>query len=107
VGKVYKLAVIADARVQHIKDYTEGNDHVLFGRMQIVNRFYIVRKFKEFSKVLFLWSSFGQMLENLYMALSRKKRTYFDRLAGNLAGLWSIVSRPSETRPLGQAGETR
>ncbi|HQP11132.1 MAG TPA: glycosyltransferase [Candidatus Omnitrophota bacterium] len=107
VGKADKLAVIAEARVQHIKDYTESNDHVLFGKMQIVNRFYIVRKFKEFSKILFLWSSFGQMLENLYMALSRKKRIYFDRLAGNLAGLWSLVSRPSETRPWGQPGETR
>jgi glycosyltransferase involved in cell wall biosynthesis len=107
VGKAYKLAVIADARVQHIKDYTEGNDHVLFGKMQIVNRFYIVTKFREFSKILFLWSSSGQMLENLYMALSRKKRIYFDRLAGNLSGLWSIMLHPPRMRPPDQPGRAR
>ena len=107
VGKTYKLAVIADARVQHIKDYTEGNDHVLFGKMQIVNRYYIVTKYKEFSKILFLWSSCGQMLENLYMALSRQKRIYFDRLAGNLAGLWSIVVHPPRISLMDQAGKAR
>ena len=107
VGKKYKLAVIAEARVQHIKDYTEGNDHVLFGKMQVVNRFYIVTKFKEFSKILFFWSSCGQMLENLYMALSRKKKIYFDRLAGNLVGLWSIIRHPYRMRPRDQPGKAQ
>ncbi len=94
VGKKYKLAVISEARVQHIKDNTEGIDYVLFGKMQVVNRYYIVRKFKEFSTLLFLWSSSGQMLENLYMFLFRRNKTYFSRLLGNLSGLWHIIVQP-------------
>ncbi|TBR16914.1 glycosyltransferase [bacterium] len=88
VGKKYKLAVISQAKVQHLKEDDSLMNNYLFGKMQVVNRYYFVLKNEELSRVLYCLSSFGQASENLYLGLRSKKnrKMYLDRFLGNLSG---------------------
>lgn len=91
VGKFYRLAVVSKARVKHHYLGIRRKDNYLFGKMEMINRYYIVKKNTELSILLFYWACFGQLLENLFRTLLEKKGGYLVRAAGNLQGFFQVI----------------
>jgi hypothetical protein len=60
--------------------------------MEIMNRFYIVKKNPELSTGLFFWASIGQCLENLFRVFSEREKGYLLRALGNLTGLAQVIT---------------
>ena len=86
VGKQYKLAVVAPAKVEHLTDLVKRRNNRKFGITQIVNRYYFVKKNPELSAWLCHWAGVGQLFENLIRGLAGLRREYFARALGNLQG---------------------
>jgi len=93
VGKKYRLICIADARVKHEPHQMGKLNAKIFGYYQIINRFYFVTKHKEFSRFLFLWASFGQIIENCLYGLTRKKKFSIKIIIGNIQGLKQVLKK--------------
>ena len=97
VGKKYKLAVAAQAKVQHLSPSVgQRRNNFEFGVSQVCNRYYFVRKHPELSKPLCLWGSVGQMVENFVRGLATADKGYLVRAAGNGVGFWKLneINRP-------------
>lgn len=92
VGKAYRLAVVGEAQVQHLTAPPEQRDNYRFGEMEIVNRFYFVRKNPELSIALFWWASFWQVLENAFRSVIGLRKSYLVRVLGNLSGFVQVLS---------------
>ena len=92
VGKTCKLAVVGEAQVQHLTAPPEQRDNYRFGQMEIVNRFYFVRKNPELSIALFWWASFWQVLENAFRSVIGLRKPYLVRVLGNLSGFVKALS---------------
>jgi glycosyltransferase involved in cell wall biosynthesis len=90
VGKKFKLVVVAEAKVDHLTGTVARRRNVWFGRSQITNRYYFVRKHKELSKALCLWAGVGQMLENIVLGVISLSGQYFLRAWGNLIGFFDL-----------------
>ena len=92
VSKKYKLIVLAEARVRHLSAQDLRVGRYVFGRHQIINRYYFVKKNPELSVLCFLWASIGLLLENILKGIVRLKLAFFYRSLGNIAGLSKIIS---------------
>jgi glycosyltransferase involved in cell wall biosynthesis len=92
VGKRYQLAVASNAKVKHNFLGIRRKDNFQFGKMEVINRFYFVKKNPELSKIIFLWATLGQFLENLINILLQKKKGYLLRAMGNVSGLIKIIN---------------
>lgn len=88
ISKEYKLVVLSDAKVCHIEDVTKKNFYN-FGQIHTVNRFYFVRKNKEFSVLLCAWASFGIILR-AYIDLFRRGNNIIDTFKYSLGILDGI-----------------
>jgi len=91
VGKVYRLAVVADARVQHFSYPVRKDRNYLLGKWQAVNRMYFVKKHKNFSIPLYYWSSVGELLLNLITGIWTRDLGRLGRAWGNCVGLIMVV----------------
>ena len=92
VGKMYKLAVVGGAHVQHLHAKSYRINYELFGKKQIVNTYYIVKKDRYFSKMLFYWACIGVMLENsMGIFLSANKVKSMQMLIGNAKGICDMI----------------
>lgn len=91
VGQKYKLLVVADARVKHLTSLPNEIKNYHYGKYQIINRFYFVRKHIHLSKILFFWASIGQIFENLAVAIEKKQYCYIKRVFGNFIGILVII----------------
>jgi GT2 family glycosyltransferase len=87
VGKQYKLAVVQGARFYHYPSPLGRTDPYLFGKKEIVNRLYFVRKHKELSPASCCLALGARALITACVGIQRRESCYFRRLAGNLAGL--------------------
>lgn len=87
VGKKYRLAVVADACFYHYPSPIGRDNAYLFGRKEVVNRLYFVRKHKELSPSLCCLAIVLRAVMSLWLGLSKRESYYFKRVAGNLAGL--------------------
>ncbi len=90
VGKKFNLVVVADAKVDHLTGTVVRRRNLWFGRSQIKNRYYFVKKNKELSKVLCLWAGIGQLLENIALGVMSFSGYYFLRALGNLIGFFEL-----------------
>jgi hypothetical protein len=90
VSRRYRLAVVANAGVEHLSPPIRSDRQYLVGKWQVVNRLYFVRKHAELSTVLCCWALLGQTLVNAARAALGCDRAYWDRLKGNLAGFASV-----------------
>jgi len=90
VGKKFKLMVIAEAKVDHLTGTVARRRNVWFGRSQIKNRYYFVKKNKELSKVLCCWAGLGQLLENIVLSALLLSGHYLLRAWGNLMGFFEL-----------------
>ncbi|MBI4280287.1 MAG: glycosyltransferase family 2 protein [Armatimonadetes bacterium] len=88
----YRLAVVADAPVQHLISPMPRDRNFLFGQWEAVNRMYLVRKFPELSVGLCYWAILGQVLTSLGNAVLNRDPGLFVRAAGNCVGLGTLVA---------------
>jgi glycosyltransferase involved in cell wall biosynthesis len=99
VGMKYKLAVVADARVQHLSYPVRKDRNYLLGKWQAVNRMYLVKKHEDFSVPLCYWSMLGQLLLNLGTGIWKRDSGPLRRAWGNLVGLLNVVQGRIERIP--------
>ena len=92
VGRKYKLAVLADARVQHLSHPIRKDKNYLLGKWQVVNRMYFVRKNPELSVFQCYWALFGQLLINLGKGVTERDTAGLRRALGNIVGLSKILT---------------
>jgi len=90
-GKKYKLYVAAEARIKHLSGAENENFSFSLGKMEIVNRFYFVKKNRDLSLVLCSWALFGFFLNNVFKGIFWLKRRYLLRAAGNTMGFLQIL----------------
>jgi GT2 family glycosyltransferase len=91
IGKRYRLAVVADARVYHYPSAVGRPSAYLFGKKEVLNRLYFVSKYRELSRPLCCLALCIRGLMSIVLGAIRFKADYFERAAGNLAGaLWAM-----------------
>jgi glycosyltransferase involved in cell wall biosynthesis len=85
----YKLALIADAKVAHYQHPILPSRYVLFGKWQITNRMYFVRKYRDRGLSLYqAWiSNFSIMFLNIFIGIVRFERNRLRCAIGNLIGI--------------------
>lgn len=94
----YRLALVANARLAHYSPPVRADRHFLWGRWQIINRLYLVRKYRSRGMSLpKAWiASLALFGLHLAQALLRLDISSFNRARGNAAGMLDEV--------LGRAG---
>ena len=91
IGKRYRLAVVADARVYHYPSAVGRPSAYLFGKKEVLNRLYFVSKYHELSRPLCCLALCIRSLMSVVLGAMRFKADYFQRAAGNLSGaLWAM-----------------
>ncbi len=92
-GKKYKLFVVADAKAIHNSESEKIDDSFKFGKMQVENRLYFVKKNPELSIPLCYWALFGLFLNNILKGIAGKDIRYINRAKGNMVG---FISNPTK-----------
>jgi len=93
VSRKYELMSLAGAKLFHVPHPINKEESFHLGCSEIVNRFYFINKFNEFSNTLFYWATLGRILENLVYAILTINRSYFKKAMGNIMGLKSVAFR--------------
>lgn len=98
VHERYRLFVVAAARLAHFTQPVRADRQWLFGKWQVVNRMYIVRKYRHRGLSLRkAWStSFMLLAANIIRGVALRRRSLWDRGLGNLAGIVSELRGKSE-----------
>lgn len=91
VHERYRLFVVAAARLAHYTQPVRADRQRLFGKWQVVNRMYIVRKYRHRGLSLRkAWStSFMLLAANIIRGVALRRRSLWDRGLGNMAGIVS------------------
>jgi GT2 family glycosyltransferase len=89
VGKWYHLAVVSDARYYHYPASEGRGDSYVFGKREVANRLYFVRKHPELSLRKCYLSLVVRILISLSRGVGERKPEYFQRALGNILGLLS------------------
>jgi glycosyltransferase involved in cell wall biosynthesis len=97
VGLKYRLFVVGDSRCLHHSDQLVDSQQYVFGKQQIFNRIYFVRKIKSFKRIYVYWAIFGTILMNLIAFIKARDNPHLDRVKGNLEGLYGAVKRDKST----------
>ena len=92
VGRKYRLAVIAEARVQHLSYPVRKDRNYLLGKWQAINRMYFVKKHPELSAPLYYWATLGQMMVNAGSGIIHRDSAGLRRAWGNLVGLFKVAT---------------
>lgn len=98
VHERYRLFVVAAARLSHYTQPVRADRQWLFGKWQVVNRMYIVRKHRHRGLSLRkAWStSFILLAANIIRGVALRRRSLWDRGLGNMAGIVSELRGKSE-----------
>lgn len=91
VGAKYRLAVVAAARCWHYPHPMKAEKLHHLGRWEMINRTYIVRKHKRFSRLLSRWSLFGNMLLNATRAVVLRDSNFLALARGNFIGFKEVL----------------
>jgi GT2 family glycosyltransferase len=87
IGQKYKLAVVAEADYYHYPASSGRGSGYVFGRREVANRIYFVKKHSELSRAKCYLALFVRMLISLALALQEREMNYVSRALGNLIGL--------------------
>ena len=94
----YRLFVVAAARLAHFTSHVRPDRQFLFGKWQVVNRMYIVRKYRH--RGLSLRKAWGASLlllvSNSVRGILYRQSGLWDRGLGNMAGIVSELRGGSE-----------
>ena len=93
VGARYRLAVVADARAQHVEVPGTLRAQFQLGCDQILNRLYVVRSNADCSLALCWWSLIGQLLMNMGSGVATCNAGRLMRAAGNLVGMGRALAQ--------------
>jgi GT2 family glycosyltransferase len=92
VGKQYKLAVVAKARVYHYPSPIGRPNWYVFGKKEVMNRLYFVSKHRELSRPLCCLALFIRALMSVVLGFTKLDTGYFKRVAGNFAALLLVLA---------------
>jgi GT2 family glycosyltransferase len=98
VGRRYRLAVVAGAGYHHLPGRYGRGSALAFGRREVVNRLYFVRKNSELSPVRCVRALVLRMGLSLWQGLFELDAHSWGRLAGNLAGWRDVLDRDDRRR---------
>lgn len=88
VRKYYKLAVVANARVQHIE--TGEKDYFFWAYIVTMNHIYFAYKHPDFSSLLCALSFFNEGIKCLMYGVLLRNKNYVYRGAGHI---WAVIRR--------------
>ena len=86
VSKKYQLSVVAGARYYHYPASSGRVDNYEFGKREIANRIYFVKKHKELSLFKCYLALILRMFISVSLAIREFKVSYVERAFGNIAG---------------------
>jgi glycosyltransferase involved in cell wall biosynthesis len=87
ISRRYKLAMVSDARINHYPSGTGRLDNYQFGKKEILNRLWFVRKHAELSLGLCYLGLVLRTFLNLWSMVGERDWHRLERVAGNLVGL--------------------
>jgi GT2 family glycosyltransferase len=94
VGKNFRLAVVEGASYYHYPAPGGRGRGYEFGRREVINRIYFVRKHGELSVFRCCAGLMVRMAISLYLASRGETGYYLQRIRGNLAGLLRALTKP-------------
>lgn len=93
-NKICKLIIVSDAKYFHFPGYSGRGNGMEFGKREIFNRLYFVKKNRELSLVKCYQALFLRVLINLFQSVKMRRIELFERVWGNLLGIvGSIIVR--------------
>ena len=92
VGKKYGLVVLPEAEFFHIPPPPRHRNWIQFGRQEVINRLYFVRRFPEFATWKCYVSLFLRMIISLVSAVKDRDIGFLFRFIGNIEGFLSRIS---------------
>jgi GT2 family glycosyltransferase len=101
IGKKYRLAVIADARVYHYPSHIGRTDPYRFGQKEVLNRLYFVSKHPELSLPLCCLMLSIRAAMNILLGIFRWDGGYFRRAGGNAVGAFLATRTRPPHLPVG------
>jgi GT2 family glycosyltransferase len=93
VGKQYKLVVVANAKFYHYPAASGRENGEIFGRREVANRIYFVKKNKEMNLIKCYLAIFIRIFMNLFMGTKQLNIDYFERIKGNIEGLFEELRK--------------
>jgi glycosyltransferase involved in cell wall biosynthesis len=94
----YRLALVANARLAHYSPPVRRDRHYLLGKWQIINRMYLVRKYRNrgLSPAAAWGASLGLTTLHLATAVAKADGIQWDQFRGNVAGMLSELAGRNE-----------
>lgn len=86
LAKFYRLAVVADARYFHYPAHGGRENCYIFGKREVLNRLYFVRKYPELSIFYCFFALLLRMSLTLYLFFRNGDVHFLQRILGNIAG---------------------
>jgi len=113
VSRKYRLAMVAGARFYHYPSRLGRPDPYLFGKKEVLNRLYFVSKHPELSRPLCCLALTIRAAMSLFLGLAHRDASYFQRVAGNVAGFlftggkqWTRMREKTTTATLGSGSRS-
>jgi len=85
-GKSHRLAVVADARYFHYPASGGRVSSFSFGKREVANRLYFVRKHTDLSILRCIFALGLRMLMSFYLFAKKRDAKYLSRVLGNIGG---------------------
>jgi glycosyltransferase involved in cell wall biosynthesis len=92
VSKKYDLMVCESSRCYHYHHGISKQKEVGIGEWQLTSWWYFIRKYRDFSIALVLWSMVGLSIKNLLLATITFSSNRALRFIGNIRGLFTILT---------------
>jgi hypothetical protein len=93
LSKKLRLAIVADARFHHYPSTIGRVNPNSFGKSEVRNRLYFVRKHPELSLALCSIALSLRTLISLFLGVLKFQGAHFKRACGNIVGLVSVLTR--------------
>lgn len=93
VGKQFGLVVVAKAKYYHYPASSGRGSGYIFGKREVENRLYFVRKHRELSLPKCYLALFVRMVLSLSLAIKEQRIAYLQRALGNIAGFVDSMRR--------------
>lgn len=93
VAQKYRLIVVKKAKLQHNPPPYDQRKNKILGKMNVISRYYFVRKHAQMSVTMFYWGAFGEILYNITRSFWERNLGGILLASGNLSGLFHIINR--------------
>jgi GT2 family glycosyltransferase len=100
LSKRFRLAVVASARFHHYPSSVGRINPFVFGKREVTNRLYFVRKHAELSPALCCVALSIRAMISTFLGLTKFEGAYFQRAWGNIVGLVSVATHGTEAMAL-------